>query len=136
MNPKAVALQKRTRAFHNRVITFVEQLPSHVAARRIIPQLLDSAGSTASNYRSACRGRSNREFIAKLGVAAEEADETKGWLQALLDAGLGDAAELAALVSEADELTAIFVASQKTARANAEKRQRPRENARRSRRQQ
>jgi four helix bundle protein len=122
VNPKALALQQRTRAFHNRVIKFVEQLPAHPAARQIIPQLLDSAGSTASNYRSACRGRSNREFIAKLGVAAEEADESKGWLEALLDAGIGDAEEAAALAKEADELTAIFVASQKTAKANAEKR--------------
>jgi four helix bundle protein len=81
--------------------------------------LLDSAGSTASNYRSACRGRSKREFVAKLGVAAEEADETKGWLEALLDANLGDPDETAKLIKEADELTAIFVASQKTARKNA-----------------
>jgi four helix bundle protein len=80
--------------------------------------LLDAAGSTDSNYRAACRARSRKEFIAKLGVAAEESDETEGWLQALFEASIGDATETAALIKEADELTAIFVASQKTAKKN------------------
>jgi four helix bundle protein len=86
--------------------------------------LLDSAGSADSNYRSACRGRSTKEFIAKLGVAAEEADESKGWLLALLEADLADPNEAAALINEADELIAIFVASEKTARRNDEKKKR------------
>jgi four helix bundle protein len=119
MNPQALALQERTRRFLCRVITFTEKLPNHVAVRRIVPQLLDAAGSTDSNYRGACRGRSNREFIAKIGLAAEEADESKGWLQVLADAGIGDIAEAESLIQEADELTAIFIASQKTARRNA-----------------
>jgi hypothetical protein len=62
MNPKAVALQERTRAFYKRVIRFTEGLPNHPAVLRIVPQLLDSAGSADSNYRSACRGRSTKEF--------------------------------------------------------------------------
>src|SRR5262245_44330189 len=115
MNPKALALQKRTRAFLTRVIRFCENLPSSDAARRITPQLIDSAGSTDSNYQGACRGRSKKEFIAKIGVAAEEADESKGWLEALLEAGIGNRDEAIALIQEADELTAILVASGKTA---------------------
>jgi four helix bundle protein len=121
VNPKAEALQRRTRAFLKRVIEFCENLKGSAAVRRITPQLLDSAGSTDSNYRAACRARSRKEFIAKLGVAAEEADESKGWLQALLEANLGNRADGVALIKEADELIAILVASQKTARKNAEK---------------
>jgi four helix bundle protein len=100
------------------VIGFCDGLPQTLAASRIIPQLLDSAGSADSNYRGACRGRSRREFIAKIAVAAEEADESKGWLLALSAAGIGDQVEAAALIKEADELTAIFVASEKTAKRN------------------
>jgi four helix bundle protein len=83
------------------------------------PAADDSAGSTDSNYRGACRGRSRKEFIAKIGVAAEEADESQGWLQALLAAGIGNKLETLALIKEADELIAIFVASEKTAKKNA-----------------
>ena len=131
MNPKAEALQKRIQAFFQRVIRFIESLPDTLVARRLSAQLIDSAGSTDSNYRAACRGRSRREFIAKLGVAAEEADESKGWLDNLRNARLGDAAEAAVLIREADEITAILVASQRTAIRNAPpekglKRKRPR----------
>jgi four helix bundle protein len=118
MSPQAIALQKRTREFLKGVIVFCEKLPSTDASRRIVPQLIDSAGSTDSNYRAACRGRSRKEFIAKIGVAAEEADESKGWLEALLAAEIGNALETMALIKESDELIAIFVASQKTAKKN------------------
>jgi four helix bundle protein len=121
MNAKAQQLQTRTRNFLKRVIALCDRLPDRPAVRRITPQLIDSAGSTDSNYRGACRGRSRKEFIAKLGVAAEEADESKGWLEALQAAHLGDAVEIEALISEADELIAIFVASEKTAKKNASK---------------
>ena len=121
MNAKARALQTRTSAFLNDVIRFVESLPETRITKRIVPQLLDAAGSTDSNYRSACRARSHREFIAKLGVAAEEADESKGWLEALTAANLGAHEQAAHLIDEADQLTAIFVASLKTATRNAEK---------------
>lgn len=79
-------------------------------------QLIDSAGSADSNYRACCKGRSRKEFISKIGIAAEEADESLGWLLALRDAGLGDKTEVRELLREANELTAIFVASGKTAK--------------------
>jgi four helix bundle protein len=120
MNPKTAPLQQRTGRFLTRVIAFCEALPDTLAAKRIAVQLLDSAGSTDSNYRSACRGRSKREFIAKLGVAIEEASESQGWLAALKASNLGDPAEASALIKEADELPAIFVASEKTAKRNSE----------------
>jgi four helix bundle protein len=77
--------------------------------------LIDSAGATDSNYRAACRGRSKSEFIAKLGVAREEADESKGWLQLLVESHQieGNAAE--ELIREADELISIFTRSRITA---------------------
>ena len=78
--------------------------------------MIDSAGSTDSNDRAGCRGRSKREFIAKLGLATEEADESKGWLNALVARGLGDVAEARVLLKEADELISIFVKSQITAK--------------------
>jgi four helix bundle protein len=125
MNPKALALQERTLDFLVRVTRFCEGLPKNSTTHSIGTQLTDSAGSTDSNYRAACRGRTTEEFIAKIGVAAEEADESKGWLRALLARGYGDQQETTWLIQEADELTAIFVASQKTARKHqAEKKAR------------
>ena len=120
MNAKAWALQARTNQFFVRVIRFCESLPECPTTSSIRDQLLDSAGSTDSNYRAACRGRSRAEFIAKVGVSAEEADESKGWLEALFAVGYGEPQEAQALIREADELTAIFTSSQKTARERLE----------------
>jgi four helix bundle protein len=118
MNAKAIELQHRTHEFFLRVIRFCESLPRTPAATSISDQLLDAAGSTDSNYRAACRARSTREFIAKIGVAAEEADECQGWLEALRDARLGAQSEVLILIQEAHELTAIFMSSGKTAQRN------------------
>jgi four helix bundle protein len=115
VNRKAIDLQQRTHSFFVRVIQFSERLPSASAAQRIRLQLLDSAGGTDSNYRAACKARTRKEFIAKIGVAAEEADESYGWLAALLHVGYGERGETQALLEEADALTRIFVASHKTA---------------------
>lgn len=118
VNPKAEQLKARTHRFFVRVIRFCESLPRTTAATSIAKQLVDAAGATDSNYRAACHGRSTREFISKIGVAAEEADECLGWLQALLAAGIGDSTEAKYLADESDELTRIFVASGKTAERN------------------
>ena len=115
MNPQAAALQQRTHQLLVRVIELSEGLLQPVL-RNLREQLLGAAGGLDSNYRAACRGRSRAEFIAKLGVAAEEADESLGWLLALQAAGYSDPEELKGLIREADELTAILTASQKTAR--------------------
>jgi four helix bundle protein len=115
MHPKALALQDRTHQFFLRVTRFCDSLPPNPTTRSIGAQLLDSAGSTDSNYRGACRARSHDEFISKIGVAAEEADESKGWLSVLLERGYGDRDEAGALIRESDELTAILTASHKTA---------------------
>ena len=123
MNQKALDLQARTRRFATAVIRFCATLPANAAVAKIADQLLDSASSTDSNYRAACRARSPNEFIAKIGVAVEEADESEGWLQLLVEADFVTLDKARDLLREADELTAIFVASRKT----AERRQSARE---------
>ncbi|HTM23920.1 MAG TPA: four helix bundle protein [Vicinamibacterales bacterium] len=120
MNPKTIELQDRTRRFAASVIAFCESLSCGPAAQRILVQLIDSAGATDSNYRAACRARSKAEFIAKLGVAIEEADESKGWLQLLVVSNQVSPATAAALIQEADELVAILVKSRKTAEMRKE----------------
>ena len=115
MNPRAVELQDRIHRFFLRVIRFCEALPGGDVVHSIRPQLLDAAGSTDSNYRAACKARTRKEFISKIGVAAEEADECCGWLSAMLASGYGDKSEGQCLVKESDELTRILVSSHKTA---------------------
>ena len=79
-------------------------------------QLLRSGTTVAANYRAACRGRSKAEFTAKIGIVAEEADETVLWLELMAESGILPEAKLKELLREARELTAIFTASQNTVR--------------------
>lgn len=123
MNPKALELQKRTHKFAANVIAFCEHLPQHAAVRKIVDQLLDSAGATDSNYRATCRAKSPADFISKIGTAVEEADESKGWLELLVSSKFTTMEDAGALIQEADELTAIFVKSKKTAESNHKKRE-------------
>ncbi|RMH34899.1 MAG: four helix bundle protein [Gammaproteobacteria bacterium] len=109
------ALQARTKRFALESIRLVDTLPKSKTADVLGRQLLRSATSVAANYRAACRGRSKAEFIAKLGIVVEEADESMFWLELMADAGLAESSRLQPLIREADELTAIFVASRKTA---------------------
>ena len=120
MNPEALALQARTRAFATAVINLCERLPTSAAANSIRDQLLDASGSVDSNYRAACRARTRKEFISKLGLVVEESDESLGWLRLLIESSIcaTDSAKL--LAREADELVAIFVRSEKTAKRNYE----------------
>ncbi|HEY2434032.1 MAG TPA: four helix bundle protein [Vicinamibacterales bacterium] len=133
MNPKTVELQARTRRFAASIITFCEQLPQTAACQRMVPQLIDSAGATDSNYRAACRGRSKAEFIAKLGVACEEADESKGWLLLLVESKQVEGPTVEALIQEADELTSIFAKSRITAEARKQEQDRLNKQASRTR---
>jgi four helix bundle protein len=132
MNPKALELQARTQRFATAVIKFCQPLAHDAATQRIVGQLLDSSGSTDSNYRAACRARSPDEFIAKIGVAAEEADESKGWLQLLVASDLVSLEHARDLIRESHELTAIFVASRKTALRRKAERERITDHLRRS----
>ncbi len=99
-----------------RVIRLVEALPRGRAADVIARQVMRSASSVGANYRAACRGRSKAEFVAKLGIVEEEIDECVYWLELMIDSGIMKKQRLAALLAEANELTAIVVASIKTAK--------------------
>ena len=79
--------------------------------------MLRSGTSIGANYRAAGRARSKAEFAAKIGIVVEEADETVFWLELLVETGIVPEAKLSELLKEANELVAIFVASQRTARA-------------------
>jgi four helix bundle protein len=109
-------LKARTKAFAVRVVHLFQVLPNRSDAQVLGKQVLRSGTSVAANYRAACRARSKPEFIAKIGIVTEEADETVLWLELLGDAGLLPKARLEPLIKEARELTAIFTASQNTAR--------------------
>ena len=114
-------LKRRTKQFAIRVIKLVEALPNTRSAYVIGNQLLRAGTSVGANYRAACRGRSKPEFIAKLGIALEEADETYYWMELLIDANIMTKNQLAPLMAEADEITAILTASVKTARTSKNK---------------
>jgi four helix bundle protein len=79
-------------------------------------QLLRSGTSVGANYRAAGRSRSKTEFVAKIGTVLEEADAPVFWLELLRDGSIIDAKLLESLISEANELAAIFAAAQRTAR--------------------
>jgi four helix bundle protein len=124
MNPEAEALKRRTHDFFIRVIKLCEALTASQAGSSISGQLIDAAGSADGNYGAACKGRTSKLFVDKICLAAEEADESMRWLEALRDAGLGDRAEVVSLIDEANQLTAIFVASHNTAKHNLEEAER------------
>ena len=111
-------LKKRTKAFALRILKLVDALPKTTAGRALASQIVRSGTSIAANYRAACRAKSTADFIAKMGIVEEEADETLFWLELLEESDLVLAMKLAAIKQEADELIAITVASIKTARRN------------------
>jgi four helix bundle protein len=91
-------------------------LPYKPDAQILGKQLLRCGTSVAANYRAVCRARSKSEFIAKVGIVVEEADEAVLWLELLIESGIVPAEKADSLLSEAREFTAIFTASQRTAR--------------------
>jgi len=109
-------LKKRAKEFALRVIRLVEALPRAQTSQVIGNQLLRSATSVAANYRAVCRARSPADFVHKLGIVEEEADESLFWLEMIVETELMPANRMQELLQEADELTAIFVASRKTAK--------------------
>lgn len=116
MEQQAEALKDRTKRFALRIIRVVRSLSSSPEARIISHQLLRSGMSVAANYRAVCRARSRQEFLAKISIVIEEADESEFWLEMLTDAGLVPELKLRDLKSEANQLVAVFNASRMTAR--------------------
>jgi len=109
MNPDD--LKKRTKQFALRVIKLVAALPNTVAGRAIGGQLVRSGTSVGSNYRAACRGRSRAEFVAKLGVVEEEADESAYWMEMIIEGELLNQKRVEPLLTEANELAKIMAKS-------------------------
>ena len=110
-------LRKRTKAFALRIIRMSQAIPSTRLANIINNQIVRSATGMAANYRAVGLARSKNEFISKLGVVVEEADETVFWLEMLADSGVLKPTKLRELLAEANELVLIFSASRRTARA-------------------
>ena len=108
-------LLQRTKQFALRIFKLVGVLPQTIQGRAVAAQLISSGTSVAANYRAACRARSKPEFIAKLGVVEEEADESAFWLELIIETDLLSDAKVKALLVEAGEIVAIMASSKKTA---------------------
>jgi len=110
-------LRQRTKQFALRIIKLFRALPKTEEARVLGKQVLRSGTAVAANYRSACRARSRADFVSKLGITVEEADETAFWLELLIDASIVSRGRSENLLAEANELVRIFAASRATAKA-------------------
>jgi four helix bundle protein len=113
-------LQNRTKKFHIRIIKLCEFFPRNAAGYEMAKQLIRSAGSVGANYRAACRGKSKADFIYKIEVVLEEADESLYWLEVSKEAGLINILLIDELIKEANELVSIFNASDITAKLKRE----------------
>lgn len=111
-------LVTRTTAFALRVVRMFVALPKTDEARVLGKQVLRSGASVGANYREAQRARSKAEFIAKIGDCLKELDETSYWLYLLTESGIVQAAKLASLQDETNQLLAIFTTISKTAKSN------------------
>lgn len=114
-------LQTRTMKFHVDVIKLCSHFPKNAAGFETAKQLIRSAGSVGANYRAACRGKSKADFIYKIEVVLEEADESLYWLQATKAAELVQHDKLDPLIKEANELVSIFNATDISAKRNKDK---------------
>ena len=112
-------MKDRTKEFAKRVIHLCRSLPETREGKMIGNQVFRSGTSVGANYRAACQGRSKSDFISKLGIVLEEADETLYWLEILAETQVLRADLLEDLIRENKELVAIFIASLNTARKNA-----------------
>jgi four helix bundle protein len=118
MDRDAEDLKRRTKAFDDNILSFIETLPKTVAAQSVAGQLARAGNGVAGNYRSACRARSHTEFTARLGIVLDEADESELWLSACHAKNWGDREMRQQLVDEALQLRAIFGKACATARSN------------------
>jgi four helix bundle protein len=112
-------LKQRTKRFALRVIKLVDALPKTTVGRAIANQLMRAGTSVGANYRAACRSRSKAEFVARVGVVEEEADESAYWMELIIESGLMKPTLVNALIQEANELVAIMAASRISASKSA-----------------
>ncbi|HKO99242.1 MAG TPA: four helix bundle protein [Pyrinomonadaceae bacterium] len=111
-------LKRRTRAFALRIIRLAESLPNTPTGNVIRNQMIRCGSSVGANYRAACRARSRPDFVSKMGIVEEEADETIYWMELLVDAQIVKRSRVADLLDEADQILAIVISSIKTARGS------------------
>ena len=111
-------LKNRTKAYALRIIKLYQALPKNSEAQVLGKQILRSGTSVGAQYREACRAKSQADFISKMEGSLQELDETGYWLELLVESNIVSAERLTDLQKENDELTAIFVASVKTAKKN------------------
>jgi four helix bundle protein len=117
MPSQPAELRERTKQFAIRIVKLFRALPRTEEARVLGKQVLRSGTSVAANYRAVCRSRSRADFISKLAVVTEEADETVFWLELLDETGIVPKVRLEKLLGEADELIRIFGSSLHTAKS-------------------
>jgi len=108
-------LKARLKALALRVLRLVRSLPRSVEGQAIARQLVRCGTSVGANYRSACRARSRAEFVARLAIAEEEADECVYWLELIIDGKIMTKKQVDPLLQEANEIVAILTASRKSA---------------------
>jgi four helix bundle protein len=108
-------LIERTKQFALRVFKLVGALPETIQGRAVAAQLIRSGTSVAANYRAACRARSKPEFVAKLRVVEEEADESAFWLELIIETGLLNPGKVTPVLAETGEIVAMMASSKKTA---------------------
>ncbi len=116
MSSRPEELRDRTKKSALRIIRLFRSLPLKTDTQVLVKQLLRSGTSVAANYRAVCRARSKAEFIARIGIVAEEADESELWLELLIESGVVGQEKAWELLTEAKELAAIFTASQQTSK--------------------
>ena len=114
-------LKKRTKQFALRVMKLVGDLRKTIEGRVVGNQLIRSGTSVGANYRAACKGRSKAEFIAKLGIVEELADESAYWMELIIEGGLLKKRIVQPLLDESNEIAAIMAASRMTASKGAQK---------------
>ena len=111
-------LKIRTKSFAKDIISLCRKLPANREGMLIGNQIFRSGTSVAANYRAACRAKSGADFIAKLAIVEEEADETLFWLEIIIEMGILDVPAVESITKENNEIIAIIVSSLKTARIN------------------
>lgn len=112
-----IALKQRTKEFAHRCVKLSMALPRTYLGNHIKGQLIRCSTSVASNYRATCIAQSKASFVSKLSIVLEEVDESRFWLEFIIDERLLSEERVLPLLKEAEELTAIFVSSRKTARS-------------------
>ena len=109
-------MKARTKRFALRIIKLVSALPNTSGANILGKQLLRSGTSVGANYRSACRAKSTADFICKLAIVEEEADESVYWMELVVESDIVARGLLADLIDEGNQIVSIIVAALKTSK--------------------